>query len=112
MSLSNGSPAGGDSWQVPAADLANTYDAERLRALLRDTRPADLNDLSVLQRVGGTLVRAMYRGDQKSPALGTLKRTNGKPGGDAFTPPPGLLGTAAWFGVEAGHGVGKREPQR
>jgi len=37
-------------------------EAERLRALLRGTEPADLAaDLPVLQRIGRTIAKAIYR---------------------------------------------------
>jgi hypothetical protein len=35
-------------------------EAERLRRLLQDTEPADLSDLSVLQRIGKAIARAVY----------------------------------------------------
>jgi hypothetical protein len=56
---------------VPAADderergrPANKMtreEAERLRQLLRVTKPADLADTSVLQRIGRAIARAVHR---------------------------------------------------
>jgi hypothetical protein len=40
-------------------------EAEHLRALLRGTRPADLNEPSVLLRIGRAIGQAIYRGGPK-----------------------------------------------
>ena len=36
-------------------------EAERLRQLLRRTKPADLSEHSVLQRLGNAIAKAIYR---------------------------------------------------
>ena len=44
------------------ANRMTREEAERLRALLRGTEPADLAaDLPVLQRIGRTIAKAIYR---------------------------------------------------
>jgi hypothetical protein len=40
-------------------------EAERLRALFRGTKPAELDDLSVLQRIGRVIARAIYKGPER-----------------------------------------------
>ena len=40
-------------------------EAERLRALLRDTRPADYHEPSALQRVGKAIAQAIEPGPPK-----------------------------------------------
>jgi signal transduction histidine kinase len=43
------------------ANTMTREEAERLRELLRCTKPADLADLSVIQRIGTAIARAVYR---------------------------------------------------
>jgi hypothetical protein len=45
---------------IPANQMSKD-DAERLRALLRRTEPADLSDPSVLQRVGRVIAQAIAK---------------------------------------------------
>jgi len=45
--------------QQPANKMTREQ-AERLRELLRDTKPADFADPSALQRIGRAIARAVY----------------------------------------------------
>jgi len=50
--------------QQPANKMTRE-EAERLRELFRGTKPAKLEDLSVLQRIGRAIARAIYKGPER-----------------------------------------------
>jgi hypothetical protein len=56
-------PAAGDEreWERKPTNKMTREEAERLRKLLQGTKPADLADLSVVQRIGRAIARAVYR---------------------------------------------------
>jgi len=58
-------------------------EAERVRALLRGTKAADLNDPFARQRVGRAIAQAIYRGPPKLSSRDTI---------NAGTPSFGPLG--------------------
>jgi hypothetical protein len=47
--------------RLKSISKASKEDADRLRALLRRTNPADMSDPSALQRVGKVIAQAMHR---------------------------------------------------
>jgi signal transduction histidine kinase len=54
------SAAGDKRERKQPAHKMTREEAERLRELLRDTKPAELEDLSVLQRIGRAIVQAIH----------------------------------------------------
>jgi hypothetical protein len=68
---------GGDKPRpAPPTNKMTREEAERLRGLLRGTRPADLNEPTVLLRIGRAIAQAIYRG---SPKLGPRDTKRGRP---------------------------------
>ena len=62
----------GDEPKRESPNKMTREEAERLRALLRDTRPADYRP-SPLQRVGIAIAQAIYRGPEKPGSRDTKK---------------------------------------
>jgi hypothetical protein len=64
------SERGGEPKRDQPSNRMTREEAERLRQLLRGTKPADLNDATVRQRVGRAIAWAIERGPPKAISRG------------------------------------------